>query len=49
DCNCPLDEKYGSCYGSAFNRWCLAMMEPQAEDGGHAAAVEFLAQLKELK
>ncbi len=43
-CNCPLKEKYGSCYLSAFLNW-----HTEDEDGGHAAAVEFLAQLKELK
>ena len=45
DCDCPLDKKYGSCYDNrcAFNEW-----NPHDPDGGHAAAVEVLAQLKEL-
>ena len=45
-CDCPLDEKYGSCYDKqcAFNDWNIF-----DKDRGHLAAVEFLAQLKELK
>ncbi len=46
-CNCPLKEKYDSCFASAFGEWDEANEEEDAE-AGHAAAVEFLAQLKEL-
>ena len=42
-CNCPLDKKYGSCYSTSFGEWGIF-----DDDGGHAAAVGFLAQLREL-
>ncbi|KKN57573.1 hypothetical protein LCGC14_0561190 [marine sediment metagenome] len=44
NCNCPLSKEYGDCDDSAYGSW-----DYDDEDGGHAAAVEFLAQLKELK
>ena len=43
-CNCPLENKDDGCLDTAYGRW-----RPFCGDGGHAAAVEFLAQLKELK
>ena len=46
-CNCPLKEKYDSCFLSAFGKWDHVVSKGDVS-GGHAAAVEFLAQLKKL-
>ncbi len=43
---CPLEKDFDGCYASAFGRWIETI---DGEDGGHTAAVEFLAQLKALK
>ena len=45
-CDCPLDHppRLRGCLQMAYGKW-----SPYHEDGGHAAAVEFLAQLKEIK
>ena len=52
---CPYFIKFGRCCRAgrirdtrAFEKWLRTVMKLH-EDGSHAAAVEFLAQLKELK
>ncbi len=42
-CDCPIAKKHKHCTYTAYGQW-----HPSNKEGGHAAAVEFLAQLKEL-
>lgn len=44
-CDCPLAKYNSDCFEWAYGKWERAM-DAKKEDGGHAAAVEFLAQLK---
>ena len=48
-CDCPLSRKYGGCvaFDCAYDKWSTSIIVG-GEDEAHKAAVEFLAQLKEL-
>ncbi|KKM86363.1 hypothetical protein LCGC14_1279870 [marine sediment metagenome] len=47
-CDCPIADKHDHCTGTAYRDWDRAMNE-DGKEAAHSAAVEFLAQLKDLK